>query len=121
MSNTLRGHRNHHAGLAAEDGVERLYEAMGYLRERRRWRGAAGEIDLIFRKGAGVVFVEVKKSADTLRAAEHLSARQMARISRAAEEFLADEPSGLSTPARIDVALVDATGRVSLIENATLA
>ncbi len=121
MIATLRGQRNYQAGLAAEGSVQRLYEADGYAVAGTRWRGVAGEIDLIFRKGAALVFVEVKKSADILRAAENLSMRQLARVARAAEEYLATQPGGLETEARVDVALVDRHGRTSVIENATMA
>lgn len=120
MTASLRGRQNYEAGLAAEECVQRLYQAEGYIVEGTRWRGAAGEIDLIFRKGAALVFVEVKKSADVPRAAENLSMRQLARIARAAEEFLATQPAGLETEARVDVALVDLHGRTSVIENATM-
>ena len=121
MIAAMRGQRNYEAGLAAEGSVQRLYEAEGYAVAGTRWRGVAGEIDLIFRKGAALVFVEVKKSADILRAAENLSVRQLSRVARAAEEYLAKEPSGLDTEARVDVALVDRHGRTSIIENATVA
>ncbi len=116
-----RGRQNYEAGLAAEGSVQRLYEAAGYRVAGRRWRGVAGEIDLIFRKGAEVVFVEVKKSANILRASENLSMSQLARVARAAEEYLATLPTGLDTPARVDVALVDRHGQTSVIENATVA
>jgi putative endonuclease len=44
--------------------------------------------------------------------------RQMARIASAAAEFLGHEPQGQLTPARFDVALVDACGSVEILENA---
>lgn len=68
---------------------------------------AAPEIDLILRDGAALIFVEVKQSRSFARAAESLSARQMQRIYRSAEEFLAGEPAGSLTEVRFDVALVD--------------
>ena len=68
-----------------------------------------------------MIFVEVKKSRDFARAAESLSYRQMQRILGAAEEFVAGEPKGLLTEMRFDVALVDAVGRIEILENACLA
>ena len=42
----------------------------------------------------------------------------MARIYAAAEEFLGGEPTGQLTESRFDVALVDAMGRIEVLENA---
>lgn len=119
MSNTTwRGATNHHAGEAAEQGVARNYEGRGFVLAASRWRGQAGEIDLIFRHGSAVVFVEVKQSRDFARAAALLSDRQMRRIYASAAEFLDGEPMGQLTEARFDVALVNASGEVQIIENA---
>ena len=54
------------------------------------------------------------------RAAERLTRAQAGRIWATATEFLAGEPRGQSTEARIDLALVDGIGRVRIIENVTL-
>ena len=114
-----RGLANYHAGLAAETSVELAYHAAGAILLQRRWRGAAGEIDLILRDGDGMVFVEVKKSKCFARAAESLSHRQLARISLAAEEYLGMQPQGGLTPMRIDVALTNAAGEVEILRNVT--
>ena len=114
-----RGLANYHAGLAAEGSVELKYEASGAVLLERRWRGAAGEVDLILRDGDELVFVEVKKSKCFTRAAESLSQRQLARISLAAEEFLGTKSLGSLTPMRIDVALTNATGEVDILRNVT--
>lgn len=113
-----RGAVAHHGGAAAEEAVARHYERTGHEIAARRWRSAAGEIDLVARKDGGLVFVEVKRARDLARAAERLGPRQMARLRRAAELWLGGEPGGTDTPARIDVALVDGTGRIEVIENA---
>lgn len=114
----MRGRTGYHAGLAAEDRIAQDYERRGFAVARRRWRGASGEIDLIVRDGDALIFIEVKKSRDFARAAERLGARQMARLCQSAEEFLADEPRGLLTEMRFDVALVDGQGRHHILENA---
>ena len=101
----------YHAGLAAEDQVARMYDRSGRPICARRWRGAGGEIDLIARDGDEVIFIEVKKSRTHALAAEHLTPRQMARIYASASEFLAGD-------VRFDVALVDATGEIEILENA---
>jgi putative endonuclease len=108
----------YHAGLAAEDQVAQLYDRAGRPICARRWRGSGGEIDLIARDGAEVIFIEVKKSRSHAEAAAHLTARQMARIYTAASEFLAGEPRGQNTDVRFDVALVNALGQIEILENA---
>ena len=113
-----RGRMSHAAGLSAENSVAQNYAHRGFDVARRRWRGKGGEIDLILRDGAGLIFVEVKKARDFAVAAASLSARQMQRIYQAAEEFLAGEPAGSLTEVRFDVALVNAQGQTQIIENA---
>jgi putative endonuclease len=114
-----RGALAHQAGRMAEAQVARHYEARGLVVHARRWRGAGGEIDLVLRDGTGggFVFVEVKRSRAHARAAEALGVRQLRRLQAAAAEFLGAEPGDLDTPARFDLALVDAAGRVEVIEN----
>ena len=113
-----RGKAAFHAGLAAENRIAQDYERRGFAVARRRWRGKSGEIDLVIRDGSGLIFVEVKQSRDFSHAAESLGARQMQRIYRSAEEYLAHEPNGSLTNVRFDVALVDGTGATHIIENA---
>jgi putative endonuclease len=114
----MSGARSYHAGLAAEEQVAQLYTRLGRAVCARRWRGSAGEIDLIARDGAEVIFIEVKQSRTHAQAADHLTPRQMARIYASASEFLAGEPRGQLTDVRFDVALVDAAGRIEVLENA---
>jgi putative endonuclease len=114
-----RGLTNYHAGVAAETAVELTYTVSGAVLLERRWRGAAGEIDLILRDGDELVFVEVKKSACFAQAAESLSARQLARISLAAEEYLGTQALGSLQPMRIDVALTNSRGEIDILANVT--
>ena len=118
--NGIRAQRQmgYHAGLSAEMRIAQDYERRGFAIARQRWRGDAGEIDLITRDADGLVFVEVKKSRSIARAAERLTRRQMARIYASAEQFLAGEPDGQLTNVRFDVALVDHAGAFEIIENA---
>ncbi|MCF6233355.1 MAG: YraN family protein [Rhodobacteraceae bacterium] len=118
--NAVRAQRQmgYYGGLSAEQRIAQDYERRGFAVARRRWRGDAGEIDLITRDANGLVFVEVKKSRSIARAAERLGARQMARIYASASQFLAGEPDGQLTNVRFDVALVDHTGAFEIIENA---
>lgn len=113
-----KGARAFHAGFAAEEQVAQLYDRSGRAVCARRWRGLSGEIDLIARDGAEVIFIEVKQSRTHAEAAQHLTPRQMARIYTAASEFLAGEPAGQLTDVRFDLALVDGMGRIEVLENA---
>jgi putative endonuclease len=115
---TWRGGMAHHAGAAAEDRVAQEYVRRGCVLSARRWRGQGGEIDLIARDGDTVIFVEVKKSRSFAEAAAHLGRTQRRRLAMAAAEYLDGEPRGALTPARFDVALMDAQGGVEILENA---
>ncbi|RYI23999.1 MAG: hypothetical protein EON48_07645 [Acetobacteraceae bacterium] len=113
-----RGLTNYLAGHAAEASVARHYEDRGIRICTRNWRGIAGEIDLIGRDGDVVIFVEVKQSRTHDLAASHISKAQISRIFASVDEFVASEPKGLLTDVRIDLALVDGTGRIEVVENA---
>lgn len=113
-----RGRMAYLSGQAAEMQIASDYQRRGFTLAHRRWRGRSGEIDLIMRDGAALIFVEVKKARDFDRAAESLCARQMQRIYTSAEEFIAQEPNGSLTDVRFDVALLDGSGQTRIIENA---
>lgn len=114
----MRSFANYHGGVAAERIVAQAYVRRGHDLAQVRWRGASGEIDLILRDGAALIFVEVKKSTSFGKAAHRISARQAQRIMGAALEYVATEPNGQDTEMRFDVALVDRIGQVEIIENA---
>lgn len=118
MDRKRKGQLGYLAGAAAEDIVARAYDDRGCTTAARRWRGQGGEIDLIVRDGAQVIFVEVKKSASFAQAATRLTRRQMDRICMAACEFVGNEPRGMLTEMRFDLAMVDGRGDVQIIPNA---
>ena len=113
----MSGQVSYLAGLSAEDQVARHYAAEGHVILSRRGRGQAGEIDLVAQKGAEVIFIEVKKSRSHARAAEALSARQLARIHHSAEDYLGHLPSGANTKicGAVEVFVVSPT--VTVIES----
>ena len=111
---------NYLAGVAAERSIEKFYTNKGYTLAAARWRGKGGEIDLIFRDVEAVIFVEVKKSKSHARAAEMIKPKQAQRIFDTATEYVANEPKGQLTEMRFDVALVDASGTVEVLENALM-
>ncbi len=113
-----RGKRAYLAGKSAEDAVERYYCAQGCMVAARRWRKGGGELDLVLRLGELLIFVEVKKSRDFAKAAEHLSQKQIERLLAGAAAFLSNEPLGELTDCRFDVALVNGQGEMHILENA---
>jgi len=117
----MSGLVSYRSGLAAESLVERHYVRAGSEVAARRWRGTSGEIDLILRQGRELVFVEVKKSRSFARAAERLSRAQIKRILATATEFLAGEPAGQDSDVRFDVALVNGSGQLDILQNALCA
>ncbi len=116
-----RGLLAYQSGKAAEEIVARKYTEMGLKPSAKRWRGGGGEIDLIFQDADRFVFVEVKKSGSFHQAAHRICPRQVDRIFNAATAFVANQPLGLLTEMRFDVALVDGVGRIEILENALFA
>lgn len=114
-----RGALNYQSGLAAEDIVRRHYQGRGAVMLEQRWRGRAGEVDLIFRMSGTLVFVEVKAAASFRSAAERLTNAQIGRVALAAEEYTSSRAP--KADIRIDAALVDCRGCIDIIENITLA
>ncbi|MTD98720.1 hypothetical protein GIY56_00275 [Paracoccus sp. YIM 132242] len=113
-----RGRLAHLAGTLAEDSVARSLEGKGMTILARRWRGKAGEIDLICRDGQCLIFVEVKQSATHHEAAQRLGAAQQGRIMRAALEYCDKEGHAPLPEMRFDAALVDGQGRIEILERA---
>ena len=105
-------------GLAAEDAAERWYTDRGAEPVAKRWRSAAGEVDLILRDKGVLVFVEVKIRKSVDAAAYAISARQWTRITAAAEAYLAENTLSMDTDLRFDAALLDRHGNIEVIENA---
>ncbi|WP_299838304.1 YraN family protein [uncultured Jannaschia sp.] len=117
----MSGSVSYHAGLAAEEIVARHYEGESYRIRARRWRGQGGEIDVIATRDGETVFVEVKASKTHGLAAWRVSPRQVRRLFDAAAEYMGSLPDGQDSAVRFDVALVDGTGRVEVVENALCA
>ena len=99
------------SGRKAETLAHWLLRLKGYRILARRERTAAGELDIVARRGATLVFVEVKQRPTVAQAAEAIDERQRQRIARAAEAYLADNPGLAGLGARFDAILV-APGRL---------
>lgn len=95
-------------GLAGEDTAERLLTRHGLEIVARNYRTRLGEIDLVARDGATLVFVEVRSraSASFGGAIESITAAKRRRIVAAARHYLSKltrEP-----PCRFDVVTLEA-------------
>ncbi|MCZ0813627.1 MAG: YraN family protein [Pseudomonadota bacterium] len=113
-----RGLRAWQAGMAAERRVATSYDRRGADLMETRWRGEGGEIDLILREGAVIVFCEVKAARSFDAAIARLRPAQVRRIHAAAAEYLGHVPAGQLAEVRFDLAVVDQSGAAQIIENA---
>ena len=105
-------------GAAAERRARRHYRLRGYKILGANIRLAGVEVDLLCRRRGVVVFCEVKEKAgerygDPL---EMVDERKQARLRRAAEAWLAQEPE-TDLAVRFDVVAVR-RGRLERVENA---
>ena len=79
-------------GISAESLAAAWLVGKGYRILARRFRCAAGEIDIVAGRRQTVIFVEVKARASFDEAAESVTPRQRSRIATAAEIWLANNP-----------------------------
>jgi len=79
-------------GRASEALAAAALIAKGYLILGRRVKTRVGEIDIIAVRGKRLAFVEVKRRATREDAEAAVTARQAARIRRAADHWLAHRP-----------------------------
>ncbi len=103
---TARRRRAWKRGRLAEMAARMHLRFKGYSVIGWNIRTPAGELDIVARRRDLIVFAEVKARHDWDSAAESLGPRQMARISRAAEAFLAKRPDLAAARIRFDVLLV---------------
>ena len=101
------GNRQHDDGRAAEDLAERHLRERGLAIVGRNVRSRHGEIDLVARDGATVVFVEVRlrRPGRFGDAADSITTAKRARLVAAAHEYLARLPG--SPACRFDAVLLD--------------
>jgi len=96
------------SGARAEALAASYLASQGLALVARNVRSRFGEIDLVCRDGATLVFVEVRlrRSARFGGAAESITAAKRARLVAACESYLATLRT--TPPCRIDAVLVDA-------------
>lgn len=93
-------------GISAESRAAALLVAKGFRILARRWKSPVGEIDIVARRRALLIFVEVKARNSLDAAAESVTVRQRQRIVAAAEAWLATYPDTPFTDMRFDAMLV---------------
>ncbi len=98
--------RAYRTGRRAEALCVLALRIKGYRILARDIRTPVGEIDIVARRGRTLAVVEVKARADAAQAAEALTARQRARIARAAAAFVGHRPALAGLDLRFDVMLV---------------
>jgi putative endonuclease len=99
-------------GRAAEARAAAHLQAHGLRIVARNYRAAGGEIDLIARHGAELVFVEVRsrRSAAFGSAAETVTAAKRRRIQLAAQHYLQHLPQRALPPCRFDIVSITGAG-----------
>lgn len=104
-------------GRAAEQAATDYLAARGLRLVDRNWRCKGGEIDLVMRDGATLVFVEVRARGGMGfgGAAASITAAKQARVILAARHYLAAK--GLDAPCRFDAVLVQ-DGRLEWLRGA---
>ena len=97
-------------GRAAEDRARSLLEAAGLAFVAANVRYPFGELDLVMREGATLVFVEVRERATMGYggAAASVNARKRLRLRRAAQRYLQQFHNHRSPPCRFDVVAFEA-------------
>ncbi|MGK2741849.1 YraN family protein [Tepidicaulis sp. LMO-SS28] len=93
-------------GRRAELLARALLTLKGYRCLARNFKRGVGEVDLIMARGRTLIFVEVKRRETFTAAAEAIHPRQQARITRAAEAFLAQHTDYAEHDLRFDAVLV---------------
>lgn len=90
-------------GVEAESQAAEFLRTQGWDIEAMRFKTKAGEVDLIARKDALVIFVEVKARKQQINALESVTPKSKARIRTAAQEWLAAQEDGQMVSWRIDL------------------
>lgn len=101
--------RAHRYGAAGEDAAARYLQSLGFAILTRNLRTIDGEIDIVAREGAIIVFIEVKArmSSHFGSALSAVDRRKRARIRAVAEDYLQFAAPG--TEARFDVLAIEGT------------
>ena len=104
-------------GAAGEAAAASWYRAAGYEILDLNWRVREGELDLVVRRGATIVFCEVKTRSSNRFGApvEAVTLSKQRRLRTLAMRWLASHP-GTHGELRFDVASVTPAGATPLVE-----
>lgn len=99
-------------GAEAEELACRHLQQQGLYLVERNYRCQRGEIDLIMRDGASMVFVEVRYRRSTRfgSGAESIDRRKQAKLAAAALHYLQSHRDAAKCPARFDVVSITSNG-----------
>jgi len=120
MPSSRHSRTNYYSGLAAEEQAAQHYLRRGGEILARRYRNAAGEIDLIVLLDGILVFVEVKRRKSRAALAEAITPRQWERLGLAATHYMMTrtKETGPDRGCRFDAVLLGAGGTLEILENA---
>ena len=109
--------RRQSLGILGEDLACAELQRRGYAILERRYRTRHGEIDIIARDGASVVFIEVKTRADERfgGGAAAVTGWKQRRIGQMALDYLSRHRLH-DRPCRFDVVVVDMAGGLPRVE-----
>lgn len=99
----IRRSRAYMRGLSAEFRCVLFLRLKGYRILARRYRGPAGEIDIIARRGHLIAAIEVKARAGLTEALEAVTPRQQRRITRTLLYFQSQHPRLANFDYRFDL------------------
>ncbi|HEX2293964.1 MAG TPA: YraN family protein [Actinomycetota bacterium] len=104
-------HARSRLGRSGEDAACDLYDRLGFEVVERNYRSGRGEIDVVARRGATLVFCEVKtrRSEHWGAPAEAVDRVKQARLRRLAAAWMAERRPG-SVDVRFDVVSVIVRG-----------
>ncbi len=117
MSASPKRVRAEQSGRLAERLAEIAYRLRGFDILDRRFKAAGGEIDLVARKGALLVFIEVKRRAAIDAAIFAVTATNRRRLEQAGRSWVSRHPVFARADLRYDIAAV-AGWRVEIIADA---
>lgn len=103
--------KQYDTGIAGESRAEEYLCGLGMICLSRRYRGEDGEIDLVMKDGASIVFVEVKARPSSSRGAGLMAVTpaKQRRMAHAALHFLVHREL-LDCPVRFDVVEISSRG-----------
>lgn len=107
-----------HTGRAAEAFTCSYLQDRGLALLARNYRSPFGEIDLVMRDNATLVFIEVRqrRSEEFGTPAETVDARKQARLRATAAHYLQQRPQESQKPCRVDIVAITDEPRGQRIE-----